>query len=157
MANIIDDISRTFHEFLLLPGITKKEHVAGAVQLKTPIQKYSKASGKAISLNIPIVASAMQAVSGPDLAIALARKGGSAFIFCSQSIESQAEAVLKVKEHKAGFVRSDSNLSPQSTLKDAIELKAPHRAFNHCSNRRWFGCIEIGWITYQQGFLGIQR
>ncbi len=65
----------------------------------------------------------MQAVSGPDLAIALARKGGSAFIFCSQSIESQAEMVRTVKEHKAGFVESDSNLAPYHTLADAVALR----------------------------------
>lgn len=65
----------------------------------------------------------MQAVSGSELAIALARKGGCAFIFCSQSIEAQAEMVRQVKEHKAGFVESDSNLPPTATLEDAMHLR----------------------------------
>ena len=65
----------------------------------------------------------MQAVSGSDLAVSLARKGGCAFIFSSQSIESQSAMVKVVKEHKAGFVESDTNLSPTHTLQDAINLR----------------------------------
>ncbi len=123
MAIIIDDVSHTFHEYLLLPGLTKREHISSNVSLKTPIQRYRPAEGIKAALNSPFVSAAMQAVSGPELAIALARKGGSAFIFCSQSIESQASMVREVKEHKAGFVESDSNLAPTATLQDALNLR----------------------------------
>ena len=126
MAKIIDDISRTFHEYLLLPGLTTKKHTPVNVSLKTAIQRQNlkqKTKNSGLELNIPFVSAAMQSVSGPDLAIALARKGGAAFIYCSQSIESQAEMVKKVKEHKAGFVDSDSNLSPNASLRDAVELR----------------------------------
>lgn len=123
MAIIIDDVSHTFHEYLLLPGLTKKEHISSSVSLKTPIQRYKPSEGMRAALNAPFVSAAMQAVSGPELAIALARKGGSAFIFCSQSIESQASMVREVKEHKAGFVESDSNLAPTATLLDALNLR----------------------------------
>ncbi|NMC63722.1 MAG: IMP dehydrogenase [SAR324 cluster bacterium] len=123
MARIIDDISRTFNEFLLLPGLTKKEHTLENIKLKTPLQSYSKENGLGKCLNVPFVSAAMQSVSGDTLAIALARKGGSAFIFCSQPIETQVGMVRSVKEHKAGFVESDSNLSPQATLRDAIKLR----------------------------------
>jgi IMP dehydrogenase len=123
VAIIIDDVSHTFHEYLLLPGLTTKEHVPSNVKLKTPIQRYKVSEGMRGSLNTPFVSAAMQAVSGPELAIALARKGGCAFIFSSQSIESQAQMVRKVKEHKAGFVESDSNLSPKATLADALALR----------------------------------
>ena len=123
MATIIDDVSRTFQEFLLLPGLSKKDHVTGNVNLKVPIQRYKKDKGLGVALNVPLVSAAMQSVSGADLAIALARKGGCAFIFCSQSIEAQAEMVLAVKDHKAGFVESDSNLSPSATLHDALALR----------------------------------
>lgn len=118
MAQILDDISRTFSEFLLLPGLTKKEHVPSNVSLRAPISRNGR-----INLNIPFVSAAMQAVSGSELAVALARKGGSAFIFCSQGIEEQAKMVRIVKEHKAGFVESDSNLSPEHTLADAVALR----------------------------------
>ena len=123
MAIILDDISRTFSEYLLLPGLTSKRHLPSNVDLRVPLKKFKKGVESKAYLNIPFVSSAMQAVSGSDLAIALARKGGCAFTFCSQSIEAQAEMVRKVKEHKAGFVESDSNLSPQNTLADAVALR----------------------------------
>lgn len=123
MARIIDDISRTFNEYLLLPGLTRKGHSPQNVSLKTPIKRFDKGQEGLCSLNIPVVSAAMQAVSGVELAIALARKGGAAFIYCSQSIESQAAMVKEVKEHKAGFVLSDSNLAPSATLNEALELR----------------------------------
>ncbi len=123
MARIVDDISRTFDEFLLLPGLTKEEHVPRNVRLRTPVSRFAKGKEPKKALNIPFVSAAMQAVSGSDLAIALARRGGAAFIFCSQGIDEQAAMVRKVKEHKAGFVVSDSNLPPDALLKDAIALK----------------------------------
>ncbi len=124
MTTIIPDVSRTFQEYLLLPGLTKKEHIPSNVSLKVPIQKYHRDKGPGICLNIPLVSAAMQSVSGSALAIALARKGGCAFLFCSQSIEAQAQMVRLVKEHKAGFVVSDSNLPPTASLNDALALRA---------------------------------
>ncbi len=123
MAIILDEISRTFQEYLLLPGCTTTEHTHDKISLKAPIQRYHKSEGMKAKLNIPIVSSAMQAVTGSKLSVALARKGGCGFIFCSQSIEDQAKMVRQVKEHKAGFVESDSNLSPSATLADVIELR----------------------------------
>jgi IMP dehydrogenase len=64
----------------------------------------------------------MQAVSGPDLAIELAHNGGLSFIYGSQPVASQAEMVRKVKKFKAGFVVSDSNLTPAHTLSDVTQL-----------------------------------
>lgn len=123
MAQIVEGVSRTFQEFLLLPGLTTKEHVPGNVALKTPLSSFKKGQTPRAQLNIPFVSASMQAVSGQELAIALARKGGCAFTFCSQSIESQAEMVRRVKDHKAGFVVSDSNVAPSATLKDAVALR----------------------------------
>ena len=75
-------------------------------------------------MNIPMVSAIMQAVSGEKLACALAREGGISFIYGSQTIESQAQMVRNVKATKAGFVGSDSNVSPESTLADVLALKA---------------------------------
>jgi IMP dehydrogenase len=122
MAVSIDDISRTFDEFLLLPGLTEKKHIPSQVSLRAPLAR-GVAGGKPLMLNVPFVSAAMQAVSGPELCIALARKGGVGFIYCSQSIESQVAMVQQVKEHKAGFVRSDTNLRPSDSLRKAVELK----------------------------------
>ncbi len=122
MAKFINDVSRTFGEYLLIPGLTTKECVPSNVSLKTPIVKFKKGEKSAINLNIPFVSAIMQAVSDSGLAIELARNGGLSFIFGSQPIESQAEMVRKVKNFKAGFVVSDSNVTPETTLAEAIKL-----------------------------------
>lgn len=115
--------SRTFSEFLLIPNLTTKENVPSKVSLKTPITKYKKGEAPAIALNIPFSSAVMQAVSDHNMAVALARCGGIAFIFGSQSVEDQAVMVKKAKSYKAGFVVSRSNLTPEHTLKDVLELK----------------------------------
>ena len=121
---LIDDLSRTFREFLLLPGRTTAEHVPSNVRLRTPLAKFRPGKEESrLYLNIPVVSSAMQAVTGTDLAIALARKGGCGFVFSSQSVSEQAQMVRDVKDHKAGFVQSDSNLAPSATLQDALNLR----------------------------------
>jgi IMP dehydrogenase len=122
MGEILSNISRTFDEFLILPGLTKKEHISNNVSLKIPLAKHVRGEKSRLNIKIPFTSAAMQAVSGSTLAINLARRGGVSFIFCSQSIESQVEMIRKVKEHKAGFVESDANLAPHATLADAIAL-----------------------------------
>ncbi len=122
MAQILEDISRTFSEYLLLPDLTEKRHTPENVSLKTPLSKYSEGESPRISLNIPFVSACMQAVSGKDMGVSLARNGGLAFIFCSQPVEKQAEMVFNVKHHKAGFVESDSNVKPNTKLREVVEL-----------------------------------
>ncbi|MCD7915016.1 MAG: IMP dehydrogenase [Tannerellaceae bacterium] len=122
MAIYLNDVSRTFGEYLLIPGLTTKECVPSNVSLKTPLVKHPVGEKSAIELNIPFVSAIMQSVSGPELAIELARNGGLSFIFGSQSIDSQADMVRKVKKFKAGFVISDSNLTPDNTLADVIAM-----------------------------------
>ncbi|MDR0651149.1 MAG: IMP dehydrogenase [Candidatus Peribacteria bacterium] len=114
-------ISRTFGEYLLIPGLTTKGCTPSNVSLETPLVKF-QGEKSSIKLNIPFTSATMQAVSGPELAIELARNGGLSFLFGSQSIESQAEMIQKVKKYKAGFVVSDSNLKPDQPLADVIAL-----------------------------------
>ena len=122
MAQIIEKVSRTFGEYLLIPGLTTKECTPANVCLKTPLVKYKKGEKPAITLNIPFVSAIMQSVSDNGLAIELARNGGLSFIFGSQPIESQAEMVRKVKKFKAGFVPSDSNVRPDATLAEVEKI-----------------------------------
>ena len=124
MAYYFDEPSRTFNEYLLVPGYSSKECRVENVSLKTPVTKFKKEEEPKITMNIPLVSAVMQAVSGEKMAIALAKEGGISFIFGSQPIEKQAEMIRRVKAHKAGFVTSDSNLRPDQTLKDVLELKA---------------------------------
>ena len=124
MAYYYPEPSHTFSEYLLVPGYTSPECIPANVSLRTPLTKYRKGQEEpAISLNIPMVSAIMQSVSNDSLAIALAKEGGLSFIFGSQSIESQAAMVAKVKGYKAGFVVSASNLTPDATLKDVLDLK----------------------------------
>ncbi|MDR1919564.1 MAG: IMP dehydrogenase [Tannerellaceae bacterium] len=122
MAIYLNDVSRTFGEYLLIPGLTTKLCVPSNISLRTPLVKYKVGEMPAIRLNIPFVSAIMQSVSGPELAIELARNGGISFIFGSQPIVSQAEMVRKVKKFKAGFVVSDSNLTPEHRLLDVLAL-----------------------------------
>ena len=124
MAYYYPEPSHTFSEYLLIPGYTSPECIPANVSLRTPLTKFRKGQEEpAISLNIPMVSAIMQSVSNDSLAIALAKEGGLSFIFGSQSIESQAAMVAKVKGYKAGFVVSASNLTPDATLNDVLTLK----------------------------------
>ncbi|MBR4863521.1 MAG: IMP dehydrogenase, partial [Oscillospiraceae bacterium] len=124
MAFYYNEPSHTFSEYLLIPGYTSEECIPDNVSLRTPLVKYRKGQEECpISMNIPMVSAIMQSVSNDSLAIALAKEGGISFIFGSQSIESQAAMVAKVKSHKAGFVVSASNLTPDATLQDVLALK----------------------------------
>ncbi|MBR4862002.1 MAG: IMP dehydrogenase [Firmicutes bacterium] len=124
MAYYFEEPSRTFNEYLLVPGFSSKKCTVDNVSLKTPVVKFKKGEEPAVTMNIPLVSAIMQAVSDDGLAVALAKEGGISFIFGSQTIENQAAMVRRVKAHKAGFVTSDSNLRPDQTLADVLELKA---------------------------------
>ncbi len=124
MAKYFEEPSRTFSEYLLIPGYTSEECIPAKVDLSTPLVKFKKGEKSAINLNIPLVSAIMQSVSNDTLAIALAKEGGISFIYGSQSIENEAAMVKRVKAYKAGFVVSDSNLTPEDTLGDVIDLVA---------------------------------
>ena len=148
MATYCQEPSRTFSEYLLIPGYTSRECIPANVNLKTPLVKYRKGEEECpLSLNIPMVSAIMQSVSNDTLAIALAKEGGVSFIYGSQSIEDEAAMVARVKNYKAGFVVSDSNLKPDSTLADVLELieATGHSTMavtdNGCSNGKLLGVV----------------
>lgn len=124
MAYYYEHASHTFSEYLLVPGYSDATCIPSSVSLKTPLVKFKKGEEPALSLNIPMVSAIMQSVSGEKMGVALAKEGGVAFIYGSQSIESQARMVNRVKSYKAGFVVSDSNLTPDDTLQDVLNLLA---------------------------------
>ena len=122
MAHYYEEPCHTFNEYLLIPGYTGENCIPANVDLSTPLLRYKKGE-KPFKLNIPMISAVMQSVSNDTLAIALAKEGGMSFIYCSQSIEDEAEMVRKVKAYKAGFVVSASNLTPDATLADVLDLK----------------------------------
>ena len=124
MAYYFSEPSRTFGEYLLVPGYSSAECIPSAVSLRTPLVKYRKGEEECpISMNIPMVSAIMQAVSNDTMAIALAKEGGVSFIYGSQTIEQEADMVRRVKSYKKGFIVSDSNVRPDATLADILALK----------------------------------
>lgn len=123
MAYYFDEPAHTFNEYLLVPGYSSSQCVPENVNLQTPLVKFKKDEECPLTLNIPMVSAIMQAVSDDNLAVALSREGGCSFIYGSQSIENEAAMVKNVKTYKAGFVASDSNISPENTLNDIVALK----------------------------------
>ena len=124
MAYYYSEPSHTFSEYLLVPGYTSPDCIPANVSLRTPLVKFRKGQEESpLSLNIPLVSAIMQSVSNDTLAVALAKEGGISFIYGSQSVEDEAAMVARVKSYKAGFVPSDSNLSPDATMQDVLDLK----------------------------------
>lgn len=123
MATYITEPSRTFGEYLLIPGCSTVDCIPSNVSLRTPLVKFHKGEQSEIHLNIPMTSAIMQSVSDDKMAIALAKEGGLSFIYGSQTIENQAKMIEKVKSYRAGFVVSDSNVTPENTLQDVLELK----------------------------------
>ncbi len=123
MAQYYDEPSRTFSEYLFVPGYSSAEMTPDKVSLRAPIAKFQKGAEPAVSLNIPMTSAVMQAVSDDNLAIALAREGGLSFIFVSQPIESQVEMIRRVKTYRAGFSPSDTNVRPDQTVGELLSLR----------------------------------
>ena len=123
MAFYFDEPSRTFSEYLLVPGYSSAECIPANVSLRTPVVKFKKGEESPLYMNIPLTSAIMQSVSDDRMAVALAKEGGISFIFGSQSIENEAAMVARAKAYKAGFVVSDSNIKPDNTLADVLALK----------------------------------
>ena len=123
MAYFFSGQSHTFNEYLLVPGYSSSECIPDNVSLRTPLTRFRAGEEPALSLNVPMVSAVMQSVSGDRLAVALAQEGGVSFLYGSQSIEDEAAMVARVKSYKAGFVQSDSNISPDATLADILALR----------------------------------
>ena len=123
MAFYFKEPARTFGEYLLVPGYSSTDCIPANVSLKTPLVRFKKGDEPAISLNIPLLSAIMQSVSNDTMAIALAKEGGMSFIYGSQTIEQEAEMIRRVKHYKSGFVSSDSNIKPTTTLGEILELR----------------------------------
>ena len=124
MAHYYTEPSHTFGEYLLVPGYSSAECFPANVSLRTPLVKFRRDEEPALTMNIPLTSAIMQAVSNDTMAIALAKQGGVSFIYGSQSIEAEAAMVSRVKNYKSGFVSSDSNISPDTTLGGVLDLLA---------------------------------
>ncbi len=123
MAYYFDEPSRTFNEYLLIPSYSAEDCMPSNVNLRTPVIKFKRNEQSMLCMNIPMASAIMQSVSDDNMAVALAKEGGISFIYASQSVENEAMMVSRAKAYKAGFVVSDSNVSPDMTLSDILALK----------------------------------
>ena len=113
--------SRTLAEFRLLPGLTTMVAAIDRVSLRTPLVLRPDRDDP-VTLKAPLVAAAMQSVSGVTMGVELARLGGVAFIYCSQPIAEQAEMIRRIKSHKAGFVEPRT-IPPHMALREVDALR----------------------------------
>ncbi|MDO4692681.1 MAG: IMP dehydrogenase [Porphyromonadaceae bacterium] len=156
MAVYVNEVSRTFGEYLLIPGLTTRECTPQNVKLTTPLVRFKQGESARIKLNIPFVSAIMQSVSNDTLAIELARNGGLSFIYGSQPIAEQAEMVRRVKKFKAGFVTSDANVSADATLADVLRVKQAtgHSTIGVTSDGSSHGRL-LGIVTSRDYRLGV--
>ena len=77
---------------------------------------------QAITLNVPMLSSAMDTVTEANLAIALAREGGIGILHKNMSIDKQAEQVRKVKRSESGMIIDPITLHKEATIGDALLL-----------------------------------
>jgi IMP dehydrogenase len=103
----------TFDDVLLLPG--KSSVLPAQADTRTCLSRK-------ISLNIPIVAAAMDTVTDARLAIAIARQGGIGFIHRNMTIERQAEEVDRVKRSESGMIVDPVTIAPEMTVRQALEM-----------------------------------
>lgn len=79
-----------------------------------------------ITLNIPIISSAMDTVTESRMAIAMAQHGGLGVIHRNLTIDAQAREVLKVKRFESGIIRNPITISPDASVGESLELMEGH-------------------------------
>lgn len=113
---IIDEISRTLSEYLLVPDLTTPDCVPGKVDLGAALVRHRVGEPSSLRIATPLTSAIMQAISSPQMAIAIAQTGGISFLTHNQPIASQARMIGAVKRHKAGFRFSELNVTTTTTL-----------------------------------------
>ena len=109
----LKETALTFDDVLLLPDYS--EVLPNNVDLTTRLTKN-------LSINIPIISSAMDTVTESRMAIALAELGGIGIIHRNLSIVDQANEVRAVKKFESGIVRDPTTISSGSTVGDLVQL-----------------------------------
>ncbi len=108
----------TFDDVLLQPGAS--DVLPSQTDTRTQLTK-------SISLNIPILSSAMDTVTEADMAIVMAQLGGIGVLHRNLSVEEQADAIRAVKRFESGMVVNPITIRPDQTLADARDLMVRHR------------------------------
>lgn len=104
MATYLDEMSRTFNEFLLLPNHTPRDCLPSTVSLDTCLTRHRVGESAAITLRAPLLSAVMEAVASVEVARALGSAGGLSFLHHNQSAEDQAQQVGQVKNSTEGAI-----------------------------------------------------
>jgi IMP dehydrogenase len=96
-VRIVDGVSRSLNEYLLIPGLTAEDCTTGNVDLSTSLARHPPGGRGVLRIALPVVSAIMEAVSSPRLAIALAQAGGIGFIHQNQPVAEQAADIRSVK------------------------------------------------------------
>lgn len=121
MAKVLTALSHSLKEFRLLPGYTPADSTAPKASLCT---RFCRQGDGYLQLYSPFLSAAMQAVTGTEMAIALAQLGGIGILPVSQTIEEQSAKIDRVKRFKAGFQTNILTLSPQQRIGQVMEIMA---------------------------------
>jgi IMP dehydrogenase len=108
----------TFDDVLLLPG--KSAILPAQADTRTCLSRK-------ISLEIPIVAAAMDTVTDARLAIAIARQGGIGFVHRNMTIDRQAEEIDRVKRSESGMIVDPVTISPELSVRQALDIMTKYR------------------------------
>ena len=119
MAKVLNIPSHSLREFRLLPGYTSANGSVPHVSLRTRLCRRENGH---IYLHTPFLSAAMQAVTGTEMAIAVAQLGGIGVLPVSQTIEEQCGKIDVVKRFKAGFQTSIMTLSPEQAIGAVIDI-----------------------------------
>ena len=103
----------TFDDVLLEPAYS--DFLPRDAELKTQLTR-------GLTLNIPVVSSAMDTVTEARLAITLAQEGGIGIIHKNMSPKDQARQVLQVKKFESGIIHDPITVSPDTTIREVIDL-----------------------------------
>ena len=119
MARVLNSLSHSLTEFRVLPGYTPADGSAPKVSLESPL---CLKDDRAIMLHIPFLSAAMQAVTGTEMAIALAQLGGIGILPVSQPVEEQCDKISRVKRFKGGFQTNILTLGPDQKIRTVIDI-----------------------------------
>ena len=107
----------TFDDVLLLPDYSDLIGTDASLQSRLT---------NSISLNIPLLSSAMDTVTESRLAIALAQAGGIGIVHKNMSIDDQAREVKAVKKFESGVVRDPITIESTGTIRELLDIKLQH-------------------------------
>ncbi len=119
MAQVLSTPSHSLKEFRILPGYTPTDGNAPNASLKT---RLCRKGDDFLYLHVPFLSAAMQAVTGGEMAIALAQLGGIGILPVSQPIDEQCAKVGQVKRFKAGFQTDILTLAPEQPIAEVVEI-----------------------------------